>query len=72
MADKKSHPKQSFEQLMHNAGTHRRTIAARAIENERRFRLEMERIARQRTHKNALAGSSVTCAAMPKPCTSPR
>ena len=51
MADKKSHPKQSFEQLMHNADTHWRTIAARVIENERRFRLEMERIARQRTHE---------------------
>ncbi|TAD73239.1 MAG: hypothetical protein EAY70_12415 [Sphingomonadales bacterium] len=52
MADKKSPPKQSFEELMRNAGGHRRTIAARAIENERRYRLEMERIAQQRTHED--------------------
>jgi hypothetical protein len=55
MANKKPNPKQSFEELMRGAGQHRRTIAARTIENERRYRFEMERIAQHRTHEERTA-----------------
>lgn len=35
MADRKSHPKQSFEELMRAAGPQRRAAAQRALEGER-------------------------------------
>lgn len=38
-----------YEELMRNAGARKRTLAARALDNERRFRAEQQRIAQQRT-----------------------
>ncbi len=50
MAERKPDYKKRYEKLMRNAGERRRTISARTLENERRFRIEQKRLAQQRTN----------------------
>ncbi|MBV7258626.1 hypothetical protein [Erythrobacter crassostreae] len=49
MANSDKNFQKRYEDLMRNAGDHRRAISARAIKNERRFRAERKRLKQQRT-----------------------
>ncbi len=51
MAKQTPDPASRYQELMRNAGQHRRAISARMLENERRFSGDRQRIEQQRTHE---------------------